>query len=133
MSQKRAVLAVPGSSEKMITKARMIDVDEIFLDLEDSVSPTEKSLARSKVIAALLEGNFKTKLIAVRVNEQNTKVGVEDVSDIVLQAGKDFNSLIIPKVEGADQVIELAKRLSELEKSANLIFGSIKIQIQIFQ
>ena len=131
VSQKRAVLAVPGSSEKMITKARMIDVDEIFLDLEDSVSPTEKSLARSKVIAALLEGNFKTKLIAVRVNEQNTKVGVEDVSDIVLQAGKDFNSLIIPKVEGADQVIELAKRLSELEKSANLIFGSIKIQIQI--
>jgi citrate lyase subunit beta / citryl-CoA lyase len=128
---KRAILAVPGSSEKMITKARRIDVDEIFLDLEDSVSPTEKSLARSKVVEALLEGNFKTKEIAVRVNEQNTKVGVEDVSAIVLRAGKDFNSLILPKVEGADQIIELAKRLSYLEKSANLIIGSIKIQIQI--
>lgn len=131
LNQKRAVLAVPGSSEKMLSKARTIDVDEIFLDLEDSVSPTEKSLARSKVIEALLEGNFRAKLIAVRVNEQNTKVGIEDVSAIVQQAGKDFKSLIIPKVEDADQVIELAKRLSDLEKSANLIIGSIKIQIQI--
>lgn len=131
VGQKRAVLAVPGSSEKMITKARVIDVDEIFLDLEDSVSLPEKLFARNKVIEALLEGNFKANLVAVRVNEQNTKVGVEDVSAIVLQAGRDFNSLIIPKVEYAHQVIELTKRLSELEKSANLIFGSTKIQIQI--
>jgi len=99
VSLKRAVLAVPGSSEKMISKARSIDVDELFLDLEDSVSPSEKSIARSKVIEALLEGNFKSPVIAVRVNEQSSNVGVEDVSAIVLQAGKSLNSLIIPKVE----------------------------------
>jgi len=128
---KRAVLAVPGSSDKMITKARTIDVDEIFLDLEDSVSQTEKSLARSKVIGALLEGNFKTPQIAVRVNEQITSVGIEDVSAIVLQAGKSLHSLIIPKVETADQVFDLDKRLTDLEQSANLTIGSIKIQIQI--
>jgi citrate lyase subunit beta/citryl-CoA lyase len=39
--------------------------------------------------------------------------------------------LIIPKVETADQVIELDKRLSDLELSTGLIVGSIKIQIQI--
>ena len=131
MKLKRAVLAVPGSSEKMIAKARTIEVDEIFLDLEDSVAHSEKSLARSKVIQALLQGNFKTPLIAVRVNEQITSIGVEDVSNIVLQAGENFNSLIIPKVETAEQVIELDKRLSDLELSAGLIAGSIKIQIQI--
>lgn len=131
MKLKRAVLAVPGSSEKMIAKARNIEVDEIFLDLEDSVAHSEKSLARSKVIEALLQGNFKTPLIAVRVNEQITSIGVEDVSNIVLQAGENFNSLIIPKVETAEQVIELDKRLFDLEQSAGLIVGSIKIQIQI--
>lgn len=131
MRLKRAVLAVPGSSEKMITKAQTIEVDEIFLDLEDSVAHSEKSLARSKVIEALLDGNFRTPLIAVRVNEQITSVGVEDVSDIVLQAGENLNSFIIPKVETAEQVIELDKRLSDLELSAGLIVGSIKIQIQI--
>jgi citrate lyase subunit beta/citryl-CoA lyase len=115
----------------MMAKARTIEVDEIFLDLEDSVAHSEKSLARSKVIEALLEGNFITPLIAVRVNEQITSIGVEDVSDIVLQAGKNLNSLIIPKVETADQVIELDKRLSDLELSTGLIVGSIKIQIQI--
>lgn len=39
---KRSVLAVPGSSEKMIQKARLLNPDEIFLDLEDSVSPSER-------------------------------------------------------------------------------------------
>jgi citrate lyase subunit beta/citryl-CoA lyase len=128
---KRAVLAVPGSSEKMITKARTIEVDEIFLDLEDSVAHSEKSIARSKVIEALLEGNFRTPLIAVRVNEQITNIGVEDVLGLVLKAGKNLNSLIIPKVETAEQVIQLDKRLANLEVSAELIVGSIKIQIQI--
>jgi citrate lyase subunit beta/citryl-CoA lyase len=131
MKPKRAVLAVPGSSEKMITKAQNIGVDEIFLDLEDSVAHSEKSLARNKVIEALLEGNFKTPLIAVRVNEQITNIGVEDVSCLVLQAGKNFDSLIIPKVETAEQVMELDERLSKLELTADLIVGSIKIQIQI--
>ena len=50
---KRSVLAVPGSSEKMIQKARLLNADEIFLDLEDSVSLPEKESARSLVISEL--------------------------------------------------------------------------------
>ena len=116
-SPKRSTLAVPGSSIKMLEKAKTIEVDEIFLDLEDSVALSEKTLAREKVVGVLINGGFKSKTVAVRVNEQITSIGIEDVSSIVLQAGKYLNSLIIPKVESAEQVRDLSKRLTELEKS----------------
>jgi len=130
-SPKRSILAVPGSSEKMLEKAKTIEVDEIFLDLEDSVALSEKIFAREKVIGALINGGVVSKTLAVRVNEQNTSVGIEDVSSIVLEAGKYLNSLIIPKVESAEQVRDLSKRLSELEQSAAIILGSMRMQIQI--
>ena len=130
-SPKRSTLAVPGSSEKMLEKAKTIQVDEIFLDLEDSVALTEKTFAREKVISALINGGFNSKTVAVRVNEQTSSIGIEDVSSIVLHAGKHLNSLIIPKVESAEQVKDLGKRLAELEKSGELVPGSIRVQIQI--
>ena len=64
---KRSVLAVPGSSEKMIQKARFLNPDEIFLDLEDSVSPLQKEAARSLVIIELNKGGFNSSSVAVRV------------------------------------------------------------------
>ena len=80
---KRSVLAVPGSSEKMIQKARLLSPDEIFLDLEDSVSPSEKEAARSLVIIELNKGGFSSSSVAVRVNEQNQLIGVEDIEQII--------------------------------------------------
>ncbi len=43
---RRCQLSVPGSSEKMMTKAAGLDVDHVFLDLEDAVAPSEKPAAR---------------------------------------------------------------------------------------
>ncbi|MFD4438103.1 aldolase/citrate lyase family protein, partial [Bacillus safensis] len=39
---RRSVLAVPGSSRKMIEKAKSLPADEVFLDLEDAVAPIAK-------------------------------------------------------------------------------------------
>ena len=85
---KRAVLAVPGSSEKMITKARTIDVDEIFLDLEDSVSQTEKSLARKKVIVTLNGFDEDPKLRAIEDYELWLRVSQQACSPL-LPKGRD--------------------------------------------
>ena len=53
---RRSCLAVPGSSAKMIDKARTLPADQFFLDLEDAVSPLAKDEARQQVVAALDEG-----------------------------------------------------------------------------
>ena len=56
---RRTVLAVPGSSVRMIDKARGLPVDEVFLDLEDAVAGPAKGEARENVVAALLTGGSR--------------------------------------------------------------------------
>ena len=40
---RRTCLSVPGSSLKMIEKAKGLPADEVFLDLEDAVAPDAKA------------------------------------------------------------------------------------------
>ena len=127
---KRSVLAVPGSSEKMIQKARLLNADEIFLDLEDSVSLPEKESARSLVISELNKGDFNSASVAVRVNEQNQIIGIQDIEELITKAPSKFTSIIIPKVETSQQVSEICQRLTELELSLGLN-DQTKIQLQI--
>ena len=45
----RSELAIPGSQPQMFEKAAKLDVDVIFLDLEDAVAPDEKEQARKNI------------------------------------------------------------------------------------
>ena len=46
-------MSVPASSERFLAKARELAVDEVMLDLEDSVAPAAKAQAREHAVAAL--------------------------------------------------------------------------------
>ena len=50
---RRCQLSVPGSSEKMMTKSAGLDLDHVFLDLEDAVAPSAKPAARGMIVDAL--------------------------------------------------------------------------------
>ena len=50
---RRCQLSVPGSSEKMMTKAAGLDIDHVFLDLEDAVAPSAKPGARGMIVDAI--------------------------------------------------------------------------------
>ena len=58
MRSRRSVLAVPGSSPKMLAKAQGLPADEVFLDLEDAVAADAKVAARRNVVAALTDGDW---------------------------------------------------------------------------
>ena len=53
MRLRRSQLAVPGSSEKMLTKAAASAADHVFCDLEDAVAPSAKPAARETIAEAL--------------------------------------------------------------------------------
>ncbi|WP_345512894.1 aldolase/citrate lyase family protein, partial [Phytohabitans houttuyneae] len=63
---RRSCLAVPGSSVKMLEKARGLPADQVFLDLEDAVAPLAKPDARKNVVAALNEGDWGGRTRVVR-------------------------------------------------------------------
>jgi citrate lyase subunit beta/citryl-CoA lyase len=128
---RRSNLAVPGSSEKMLDKARGLPVDQVFMDIEDAVAPLAKPQARKNIVAALNEGGYGDKIRTVRVNDWTTQWTYADVIEVVEGAGANLDCIMLPKVQTADQVIALDLLLTQLEKTNGLEIGKIGIEAQI--
>ena len=128
---RRSNLAVPGSSPKMIDKARTLPVDQVFLDLEDAVAPLAKPQARRTVVAALTEGGWGGRVRTVRVNDWTTQWTYRDVIEVVEGAGPDLDCIMLPKVTGPEQVIALDLLLSQIEAALGLEAGRIGVEAQI--
>src|SRR3984885_4640618 len=128
---RRTCLAVPGSSPRFLAKAQQQPVDEVFLDLEDAVAPTEKAAARTAVAAALRDGDWDGKVRAIRMNDVTTPWAYRDVIDVVEQAGDVLDVIVLPKVTGPDDVRWLDRLLSQVEAAMGYPAGKIGIEAQI--
>ena len=128
---RRSNLAVPGSSPKMLDKARGLAVDQLFMDIEDAVAPLAKPDARKNIVAALNEGGYEGKVRSVRVNDWTTQWTYADVIEVVQGAGPNLDCIMLPKAQTADQIVALDLLLTQLEKSNELEIGRIGIEVQI--
>ncbi|MGH3250668.1 MAG: HpcH/HpaI aldolase/citrate lyase family protein [Trebonia sp.] len=124
-------MSVPASSERFLAKARGMAVDEVMLDLEDSVAPDAKPAARELAVAALNAGGWGGKLVAVRVNDVTTPWAYRDVIAVAEGAPGAVDTLILPKVSDPGAVVWLDVLLGQLERSAGLAPGRIGIEAQI--
>ena len=111
----RSELAIPGSQPQMFEKAAKLDVDVIFLDLEDAVAPDEKEQARKNIIKALNEIDWGKKSMSVRINGLGTHYIYRDVVDIVEQAGERLDLIMIPKVGTAADVYAVDMMVTQIE------------------
>ena len=128
---RRSTLAVPASNPRFLAKARDLSVDEVFLDLEDAVSPDAKDAAREAAVAALRAGGWGGKVVAVRVNDATTPWAYRDVITVVEGAGNALDVIMLPKVTGPDQIAWLDLLLGQLERATGLPAGRIGIEAQI--
>jgi citrate lyase subunit beta/citryl-CoA lyase len=128
---RRSCLAVPASSSRFLVKARELEVDEVFLDLEDAVAPAAKDDARDAAVAALREGGWDGKLVAVRVNDATTPWAYRDVISVVEGAGDALDVIMLPKVTSPSHVVWLDLLLGQVERAAGLPYGRIGIEAQI--
>src|SRR6516164_4358658 len=108
---RRSVLYMPGSNARAMDKARTLPVDAVILDLEDSVAPDAKAVARQQVLDAVLAGGFGGREIIIRINGLDTAWWIEDV-DVVAKARPD--AVLVPKVSGAQLLEDLADRLVDI-------------------
>jgi citrate lyase subunit beta/citryl-CoA lyase len=131
MRSRRSCLAVPGSSQKMIDKARGLPTDQVFLDLEDACAPLAKPGARKTIVAALNEGGWEGKTRVVRVNDLTTHWTYRDVVEVVEGAGANLDCIMLPKVQNAEQVHWLDMTLTQIEKTMGYEVGRIGIEAQI--
>ena len=81
---RRALLYVPGSSQKMLEKVKSLALDCVAYDLEDSVAPSRKDEARSNIRSILEEPrSANVREYAVRINAVGTGLEAHDLEAIV--------------------------------------------------
>jgi citrate lyase subunit beta/citryl-CoA lyase len=131
LRSRRSCLAVPGSNPRFLEKAKSLDSDQVFLDLEDSVAPLSKVDARGTVVEALNSGGWADKVRVVRVNDWTTQWTYADVIEVVTGAGANLDAIMLPKVQDASQVVALDLLLTQIEKSVGYEVGRIGIEAQI--
>ena len=120
MRLRRSQLAVPGVSEKMLTKAAASATDHVFCDLEDAVAPSAKAGARDTIADALNNLDWGNTVRCVRVNDVGTEWCYEDIITIVEKAGKNLDTIMLPKPLNAGDVEFADKLLSQLEMKLGL-------------
>ncbi|MEM7270039.1 MAG: CoA ester lyase [Pseudomonadota bacterium] len=107
---RRSMLYMPGSKPRALEKARSLPADALILDLEDATPPAEKDAARDAVANALAEGGYGARELLIRVNGLDTDWGADDLS---AAAGAAAHAVLVPKVENAEMVAEVAARLGD--------------------
>ena len=117
---RRCQLSVPGSSEKMMTKAAGLAVDHIFLDLEDAVAPAEKPSARGKIVEALNNLDFGNSVRCVRINDIETPWAYKDIIEVGTGAGENLDTIMIPKVKHAHEVKWVDILIHQIEQDIGL-------------
>jgi citrate lyase subunit beta/citryl-CoA lyase len=118
----RSFLYVPANREKFLDKAIGLPADALLLDLEDSVPPAEKAVAR----AAVREYAPKSPggRVWVRPNAIDSDLGRADLDAIIGVPG--LVGLIAPKVDTREDMVLWDRLIGELEQARGLAPGKIK-------
>lgn len=110
MRPRRSVLYLPASNLRALEKARTLPADALILDLEDSVAPEAKEMARQQLTNAVRDGGFGKREIVARVNALNTPWGVDDVRAL---AKVKVDAVLFPKVNNATDVAKVVAALAD--------------------
>ena len=126
---RRSVLYMPGANTRALEKAKSLPADSLILDLEDAVAPDAKTQARENIRAALVTG-FGHREAVVRINGLNTQWGLDD---LMAFTDTKADAILLPKVESASQIQEVASLLKQLNAASTMkIWAMIETPLAIF-
>ena len=108
---RRSRLYLPGNQAKLMLNAGIHKPDAVILDLEDSVTPSEKDAARLIVRNALRTLDFFGAERMVRINQG--KLGLKDLEAIVPH---NVHLILVPKVENAKQLKAVDDKIQNIRK-----------------
>jgi citrate lyase subunit beta/citryl-CoA lyase len=120
----RTELFVPGNKEDWMRKAPKYGSDALILDLEDSVPPENKPDARLSVSRMLQELGTAGPKLVVRVNSLDTGLTGEDLEAVTCS---NLYCVLLPKVQGPEDVVEVDNLLSYFERKTGMEAGQVLI------
>ena len=128
MHSRRALLYMPGDDRRKIEKATTLGVDSICMDMEDGVAANRKAEARSVIAEAMKELDFGTSERCVRINQIGS--GLEK-RDLAAALATNPDTIVVPKIESAEQVKWVSEHIESYELSSKLNIGSIRMLVGV--
>jgi malyl-CoA/(S)-citramalyl-CoA lyase len=112
----------PPSNEKMRGKVPDIvpTVDVLLANLEDGVPAGDKEAARAGLVEVATSTEFGETQFWTRVNSLDSPWCLDDLTAAVLDAGQQLDVIMIPKVEGPEDIHYVDRLLAQLEAKAGL-------------
>ncbi len=118
----RTALFVPGNRPDRVDKAVDTAADVVIIDLEDAVPYSQKNETRPAVREKILK--YHQRPVFVRVNALNTEFFQDDLNAVLV---KELACIMVPKVDAADQIQEINRRLLKVEENKGVRPGSVAI------
>jgi malyl-CoA/(S)-citramalyl-CoA lyase len=110
------------SNPKMAAKVPDLvgTVDVLLGNLEDAVQAEKKEAARAGLVEIGKSTDFKTTQLWTRVNSLDSPWVLDDLITLVTEIGDKLDVVMVPKVEGVEDIHYIDRLLAQLEARAGL-------------
>ena len=123
----RAIHFFDPSNEKMAAKVPQMvgTVDVLLGNLEDAVKADNKEAARAGLVriakeTADLGGQYGPTQLWTRINALDSPWVLDDLTTLVTEIGDRLDVIMVPKVQGAEDIHYVDRLLAQLEAKAGL-------------
>ncbi len=113
----RMIHFLPASNPKMVAKVPDLapTVDVLLANLEDGVPASDKEAARAGMVSIAKDWSATSTSLWTRVNSLDSPWGLDDLTAAVTRAGDALEVVMIPKVEGPEDIHYVDRLLAQLE------------------
>lgn len=119
---------MPGDDRRKIEKATTLGVDCICMDLEDGTALSRKAEARAVIAQAVKELDFGRAECCIRINGVGSGFERDDLA-AALAARPE--TIVVPKVETAEQVQWVSGEIESYELANGLPLGGIRLLVGV--
>ena len=118
----RAIHFFDPSNEKMASKIPDMvgKVDVLLGNLEDAVKADNKEAARAGLVKIAQATDFGPTQLWTRINALDSPWVLDDLTTLVTEIGDKLDVIMVPKVQGAEDIHYVDRLLAQLEAKAGL-------------
>jgi malyl-CoA/(S)-citramalyl-CoA lyase len=118
----RAIHFFDPSNAKMAAKVPQMvgTVDVLLGNLEDAIKADNKEAARHGLVDIARETDFGPTQLWTRVNALDSPWVLDDLTTLVTEIGDKLDVVMVPKVQGAEDIAYVDRLLAQLEARAGL-------------
>src|SRR3954470_4425880 len=118
----RAIHFFDPSNPKMAAKVPQLagSVDVLLGNLEDAIKADDKEAARAGLVRIAQQTDFGSSQLWTRVNSLDSPWVLDDLTTLVTEIGDKLDVVMVPKVQGAEDIAYVDRLLAQLEARAGL-------------